>query len=67
MKEAFIKKFNTLSDADKGLCKMIFHNTIAYDYDEVEEKGEIVPYIIVLTYIHNLLFNTSINKFKSEI
>jgi hypothetical protein len=47
MKEAFVKKFSTLSDADKGLCKMIFHNTIAYDYEEVEEKGEIVPYIVV--------------------
>lgn len=47
MKEAFIRKFNTLSDVDKGLCKMIFHNTISYDYDEIEEEGEIVPYVIV--------------------
>ena len=47
MKDALIKKINSLSDGDKGLCKMIFHNTIAYDYDEIVEDGEIVPYITV--------------------
>jgi hypothetical protein len=47
MKDAFIKKFNSLSEEDKGLCKMIFHNTISYDYDEIIEDGEIIPYVTV--------------------
>jgi bisphosphoglycerate-independent phosphoglycerate mutase (AlkP superfamily) len=39
------EQYDKLSDTEKQSAKVLFHNTVEFDYDEVEKDGEIIPTI----------------------